>query len=664
MFRSIVFAVILLTALAFFIRSSLRLIKVLRIGRSVDRFNSIAARLRNVLQVAFGQSKLLREPLAGMMHFFIFWGFIILLTAVLEAILEGLIPGFTLEIIGSFFAPLAFLQESMGLLVVLSALIGLGRWYFFPPKRYFGPEIGGRVRADATLILCLILVIMASMFGANVTRTTGAGHPHAARFLSSQLSGFFPAGSPSFPAWFEVFWWTHILAVLGFLNYLPLSKHLHVLTSIPNVCFASLDPRGQLARLDLEDESAEKYGVDDVRDLTWKQLLDGYTCTDCGRCTAACPANSTGKLLSPRKIIMNIRQRTEELAPAVLSGSEDQQSNMVAHRLLDNFITEEELWACTTCRACMEECPVSIEHVPTIIDLRRYLVLTESRFPQELTTSFKNLENNSSPWAFSPDTRLDWASGLDVPTMAESGAAAEILYWVGCAGAYDKRYEKVSRSLVRLLKAAGIKFAVLGPEEKCTGDAARRSGNEYLAQMLINENVENLNRYRVKRILTACPHCFNMLKNEYPQFGGNYDVIHHTDFLKSLIHQGKLRLSAAAERRVTFHDSCYLGRYNNIYDAPRFLLQAAAISLTEMPRSRDRGFCCGAGGARMFMEETKGKRINIERTEEALSLGVETVATACPFCMTMLTDGMKAKNADDNVQVKDIAEILADALPS
>jgi Fe-S oxidoreductase len=294
--------------------------------------------------------------------------------------------------------------------------------------------------------------------------------------------------------------------------------------------------------------------------------------------------------------------------------------------------------------------------------VRRYLVLTESRFPSELTTTFKNLENNFAPWAFSHESRADWAEGLEVKTMARAGGEVDVLYWVGCAGAYDKRYEKVSRAMIKLLNAAGVNFGILGTEEKCTGDAARRAGNEYLAQTLMTENIATLNRYRFKRILTTCPHCFNTLKNEYPQFGGNYDVVHHTEFLSGLLRTGELRVRNDLAEKTTFHDSCYLGRYNSIYDAPRALLESTGANLAEMSRSRDKGLCCGAGGARMFMEETVGKRVNIERAEEALALHPQTIATSCPFCMTMMTDGVKAKDAEDSTHVRDVAEVLADAL--
>jgi len=661
MIHSILFGVLLAASLGFFIHSSMRLVKFLQLGKKENRFDQAGMRVRKVLAVAFGQTKLMREPFAGLMHFFIFWGFIVLLTAISETIIEGFIPGFTLRSLGPIFPPLAILQELIAALVVLACILGLARWHFAPPKRYFGKEITGHVRMDATLILGLILVIIVSMLGTNAARMAISGQSSQARFISIQLAPLFT--QPSAEIWFEVFWWIHILVVLGFLNYLPRSKHLHVLTSVPNVYFSSLEPRGRLTKLDLEDEDAEKFGADDIRDLTWKQLLDGFTCTDCGRCTSVCPASNTGKALSPRKIIMNIRERTAEIAPILVAGTGDKHQDILSHRLLDNFVTEQELWDCTTCQACMQECPVNIEHVPAIMEMRRFLVLTESRFPEELTATFKNLETNFTPWAFSHETRADWAKGLDVKTMAETGGAdIDVLYWVGCAGSYDQRYQKVSRGMVKLLNAAGVRFAILGTEEKCNGDTARRAGNEYLAQMLINENVKTLNRYNVKKIVAACPHCYNALKNEYPQFGGNYEVVHHTEMLQELLRSGRLKITKQVKEKVTFHDSCYIGRYNNIYDAPRNLLGAAGSRLVEMPRARDRGFCCGAGGARMFMEEKEGKRVNVERTEEALKLSPDTIATACPFCMTMLTDGLKAKDADERVQVRDIVEVLADSV--
>ncbi len=660
--RELIFSVVLLASIVFFLFNSIRLYRYLAIGKPVDRFGEPGRRLLNVLVVAFGQKKLLREPFAGLMHFFIFWGFVILLSAVAEAIVEGVYPPFNLAELGPLYPVLAFLQEVVGILVLAAVLMGFVRWYVIPPQRYYGPEIGSHVRLDATFILSLIFVIITSTFGTSATRIVVSGEDVPARFVSTQLATLLasPGGAE---IWHEVFWWIHILVILGFLNYLPFSKHLHVLTSIPNVYFSSLEPKGSLTSLNLEDESAEKFGAEDVSDLTWKQLLDGYTCTDCGRCTAACPANITGKPLSPRKIIMNIRDRTMHLAPIMLTdGDGADREQVLGNRLLGNYVTEEELWACTTCRACMEECPVMIEHIPAILDMRRYLVLTDSRFPSELTATFKNLETNFSPWAFSHETRADWAKDLDIRHMADVEAEVDVLYWVGCAGSYDARYQKVSRAMAQIMNTAGVDFAILGQEEKCNGDPARRGGNEYLAQLLIAENVETLKKYRFRRIVASCPHCFNTLKNEYPHFGASYDVVHHTTFLHELLQQGRIRLSRKGRETLVFHDSCYLGRYNGIYDEPRELLRASGSSVKKMNRARDRGFCCGAGGARMFMEETIGKRVNVERTEEALALDAGTIATACPFCMTMLTDGLKAKDADEQVKVEDVAEIVAASL--
>jgi Fe-S oxidoreductase len=661
MARIAVFCLLLVMAFIIFARNCRRIAQNLAIGKKENRGGYITARLKNVLFVAFGQSKLLRDPLAGIMHFFMFWGFIILLSSVFEAVVQGFYPQFSLKSLGSAYLPLAIAQETIGALVMLSCLLALMRWHLFMPKRFFGREITGPVRRDATLILFLILTIMLSMFAANATRMALTGHLDYARFLSVRLAAVLIPTGPG-QAIYELFWWIHILVIFGFLAYLPHSKHLHILTSIPNVFFASLKPAGELSPLNFEDESVEKFGVADVQDFTWKQLLDGFTCTDCGRCTAACPASITGKSLSPRKIIMNVRERAAELVPILDNPQSAGCERLRAHRLLDSFIAEQELWDCTTCRACMQECPVMIEHVPSILDMRRYLVLTESRFPQEMTPAYKSLETNYSPWAFSPESREDWAKGLDVRIMAEIKGKAEILYWVGCAGAFDARYQKVARAMVRLLNAAAVDFAILGKEEKCNGDHARRSGNEYLAQMLITENIETLNRYSVKKIVATCPHCFNILANEYPQFGGTFEVLHHAVFLNQLIRSGALKITEKQTRRVTFHDSCYVGRYNGIYHAPRDLISRSGAHLVEMARSRSRGLCCGAGGARMFMEETTGKRINEERIDEVLRCNPQSLATECPFCMTMLTDGMKARSAEDKIQVCDIAELLADSL--
>ena len=661
-FESILFGVVLLAALTFFARNALRLLGYLRLGKKENRFDHVDQRMKNVLAIAFGQTKLLRDPLAGVLHFFIFWGFVVLLAAILESIGEGLIPGFSFSFLGIFYAPLMLLEDLVGALVVLAVGVSFLRRLIAPPKRL---AVHGHAMWDALFILALIFVVMVTMFGQNATRIALHGDSQTLRFASTMVSGLFRGMDPeSVNIWFHLFFWGHMLAVLGFLNYLPYSKHLHILTSIPNVYFSDLGPKGTLTPVNLADETLTKFGASDVEDFTWKQLLNGYTCTECGRCTSACPANTTGKLLNPKKIMVDLRARTLEKAPLLVHGAPTGNTgqDVLGHQLLDNFITDQELWACTTCMACVQECPVMIEHVGTIVEMRRGLVLNESRFPDELKTTFANLERNFTPWAFGHSTRADWAEGLDVPRMADV-KSADILFWVGCAGSYDSRYKKVSRAFASLLQLAGVNFAILGTEEKCNGDAARRMGNEYLAQTLITENIATMQKYGVKKIVVTCPHCLQSLGKEYKQFGGDFEVVHHTTFLKELIDEGKLKPAAGTHARVTFHDPCYLGRYNDEYDAPRAIIDVVRNSRrVEMPRAKDKSFCCGAGGGRMWMEEREGKRVNIERTEEALSTSPDIIGTGCPFCMTMITDGVKEKQKSETVQVKDVAELLFEAL--
>lgn len=648
--KPFIFSIVLLVAIVIFYFSLKKLYKGLLIGKPENRFNKILERLKNVLVVALAQSKLFREPVAGLMHAFIFWGFCALLIVVIESIIQGFYPYFSFNFLGYFYSAITFTQDLFGLLVVTGVLIAVFRRFILKLPRLHSEKDGNM---DAAFILSLIFIVIVSMFGQNIHNYHTDSYAY--RFVSDFLRSSLEIKKSHIV--YEYFWWIHIVTILVFLNYLPYSKHLHVLTSIPNVFFAKLkSEKNVLKPLNLEDETATVFGALDIEHLSWKQLFDSYTCTECGRCTAACPANYTGKKLSPRKIIMDVRHRVHDLT---FYGDNQSIKEKV---LIHNYISDEEIWACTTCNACVTECPVLIEHIDTIVDLRRGLVLTESNFPSELNVVFRNLETNFTPWAFSYMDRSAWAEGLDVKIASEDNSP-ELLFWVGCAGSFDERYKKVSRSIVKILKSAGIDFKILGTEEKCNGDAARRLGNEYLAQMLINENIQTLEKYNVKKILTACPHCYHSLKNEYPQFGGKYEVVHHTELISQLIKDGQLKISQEIKSQVTYHDSCYLGRYNEIYDSPRQTLTSVnGIELKEMKRSFDKGFCCGAGGGRMFLEEKEGKRINIERTEEALSLNVDTIATACPFCMTMLSDGVKAKDAIEQVKVKDIAEIVAESI--
>jgi len=657
--KNIIFVLVFACAFGLLAYNVRRLISYLKIGHKENRFDSPGTRIKNVLIIAFGQSKLLRDPIAGFIHFLIFWGFVLFLGAVLESIIQGFYTPFTLEFLGPVYSLITLIQDFFGLFVIAAVLWALYRRYVVRVPRL---EVGKAGKLDATVILLLIVLVVISMFGQNITSIADRGFhsgEYEIRPVSTALANiFYSSGSGSSEFLYEFFWWMHIIVVFSFMNFLPYSKHLHVLTSIPNVYFADLpEKRNVIKPLNLEDENAESFGVADIEQLTWKQMFDGYTCTECGRCTAACPASNTGKVLSPRKIIVDIRKRTMEKAPVLISKSED--PAILDKHLVHDYITPQELWDCTTCMACVQECPVMIEHVDSIIDMRRNLVLTESDFPAELNPVFKSLETNFTPWAFNAQDRANWAEGMDIKTMAED-PNGEYLFWVGCAGSFDSRYQKVTKAFAFLMQKANIDFRILGTEEKCNGDTARRLGNEYLAQMLMQENVETLNNYGVKKIVTACPHCYNSLKKEYKQFGGNFEVYHHSELIRDMVNSGKFKMKANdSSKKMTYHDSCYLGRYNTIYDSPRDpLMKIEGIDLVEMERSKDRGFCCGAGGGRMFLEENEGTRINVERTREALETKAEVIASACPFCMTMLNDGVKSFDKSDDVQVKDIAEIV------
>lgn len=657
--KNIIFTIVFLLSFGFFGYSCFRLYKYMMIAKKPDfRFDNIKLRLKRVLVIAFAQTKLLRDPIAGILHLLIFWGFILFIFAVIESIVQGFYSSFTLSFLGNFYSVITFVQDVFGVFVILAVLFSLWRRFVQKVPRLNVDKEG---KLDAAFILLMIMFVCVSMFGYNsaaFSLNNFSFHAYEFRPISASIGGIFSNTSGELTSFiYEFFWWMHILIIFAFLNYLPYSKHLHVLTSIPNVFFANLEPvRNTIKPLNLEDENAEKFGASDIEDLSWKQILDGYSCTECGRCTDSCPAHTVGKSLSPREIIVNIRKRTSDKAPLLVDNKVNEEvfNNILVH----NYVKDLELWECTTCMACVQECPVMIEHLDSIIDMRRYLVLTESEFPSNLNNVFKSLETNFTPWAFNQADRAAWAEGMNIKTMAED-SNGEILFWVGCAGSFDDRYKKVTKAFATLMQKAEVDFRILGTEEKCNGDTARRLGNEYLAQMLMQENISTLNSYNVKKIVTACPHCYHSLKNEYPQFGGNFEVKHHSEFINELIKQGKLKLRENTQKKeITYHDSCYLGRYNEIYDAPRNIISAANSQLIEMNRSKSRGFCCGAGGGRMFLEDEEGGRINEERTREALKTGAETIASACPFCMTMLTDGVKHFEKQEEVAVKDIAEII------
>ncbi|HEX6599668.1 MAG TPA: (Fe-S)-binding protein [Gemmatimonadaceae bacterium] len=685
---SAVFLLILVLALGFFALNVQRLVRYLRLGLAENRTDHPFVRLRNVLEIGIAQKKIFRDPVAGPMHAFIFWGFMVLTAGTIEILIAGILPRFSYELIlpRPLFALYAASQDVFAVLVILAVSFALYRRLVLHPRRLEGDNLE---HADALIILSMIMGLMVTLILA--TGFLAAARPDAVgpeKLVSRPLGLLFGGMMTPEAAYtrYEIFFWAHALLILAFLNYLPYSKHLHVITSLINVYFSNTSGPGQkgvMRNMDLEAD-VEHFGALDVEHLSWKNLLDGYSCTECGRCTAACPANITGKPLSPRKIVVNSRQRLMEMAPVVTGDRMDflrpalahgeghdagahTPEQALEHRLLDTYITEEELWACTSCRACVTECPVSIDQLDIINSLRRGLVLTESRFPEELQPVFESLERNGSPWAFQPGDRADWAQGMDILTMAEMaerGQRPDVLFWVGCMGSFDDRAKKITVAFARILKACDISFAILGQEEHCHGDPARRMGNEYLYQMLAKGTIETLDRYNVTTIVTHCPHCFHQIGNEFPQFGGNYEVIHHSTFIDRLLQDDRVPLRSEEGKKLTvaYHDSCYLGRYNDIYDAPRETLKRAlpVITLVDPPRNRDRGLCCGAGGGRMWMEERTGKRINAERTEELLATGADAIAVACPFCMTMMTDGVNASGAE--VPVLDISEVVAGQL--
>ena len=657
--KNIIFLIVFLSAFGLLFWSCRNLLLYMKVAKKKDdRFSDVGRRIGNVIKIAFGQSKLLRDPFAGTVHFLIFWGFMLFLFAVTEAVIQGFYSPFTLEFLGPIYSLITLAQDVFGVLVILAVFIALLRRYVMNIPRL---KVDKSASLDATLILTLILIVVVSMFAQNmagIAKNGFAMHQNELRPVSAFLAPiFFDNPSSGAGLTYEVAWWVHIVTIFGFMNFLPYSKHLHVFTSIPNTYFANLEPiRNTVKLLNLEDENAETFGAADIEHLSWKQILDGYSCTECGRCTDACPAHTVGKTLSPREIIVNIRQRTKDKAPLLVNGMTE--GAQFQKTLVHDYVTDKALWQCTTCMACVQECPVMIEHLDSIVDMRRNLVLTESQFPSGLNNVFKSLETNFTPWAFNAADRAEWAEGLEIKTMAED-SNCEYLFWVGCAGSFDDRYKKVSKAFAQLMQKAGIEFRILGTQEKCNGDTARRLGNEYLAQMFMMENVETLNHYKVQKIVTACPHCYHSLKNEYKQFGGHYEVLHHTELIDEMISSGKINLKQNGKSNVTYHDSCYLGRYNEVYDAPRKSLASIdGINIVEMQRKKDRGFCCGAGGGRMFLEDEEGGRINEERTREALETGAETIASACPFCMTMMTDGVKHYERTDEITIKDIAEII------
>src|SRR5687768_7222462 len=676
---NVLFLFVLVIAFACFSISAQRLYRFLRVGKDEPRWNDIGKRVWNLLSIGVAQRKILRDPVAGPLHALVFWGFVVLTVGSVEILAAGAFPALAFDqwLPSGPYRLFVLSQEGFAIFVLVAVSVLLYRRIVVKPARLQGDNVHS---GDAILILSMIAGLMITLILASAfDRVIEPRMPIALQPVSGPVAMLFGWRSPeSARVAREMSWWSHALLILAFLNYLPYSKHLHVIVSLPNTFLSNTSGPGVIGAMkpmDLEAES-EQFGASDVTHLTWKNLLDGFSCTECGRCTSVCPANITGKPLSPRKIVINTRERLSELAPAIVGGTDIFAEPLLGgvaaaiqqdRRLTDTFISEEELWACTSCRACVYECPVSIDQLEIINELRRGLVLTEARFPEEIQPAFESMERNGSPWAFQPADRGKWAEGMDIPTMAELAARnerADILFWVGCMGSFDDRAKKVTVAFARILKAAGVRFAILGQEESCHGDPARRMGNEYLYQMLAKQAIETLNGYGVTTVVTSCPHCFHQIGNEFPQFGGVFDVVHHSDYLARLLAEGRVPLDSEDGRKlvVSYHDSCYLGRYNDVYDSPREAIRRSlpVVTIAEPVRTRDRGLCCGAGGGRMFMEERTGNRINVERTEELLATGADTLAVACPFCLTMISDGARALGSDAPVQ--DIAEIVAERL--
>jgi Fe-S oxidoreductase len=635
------------------------LYRLVRMGApaGIPRDDDVPARVRAEATVVLGQRKLLPRLVPGLVHAFIFWGFLVLLPTIVIAMIGAVDRDSTLPVLGSagWFAALVDLFVALVLIGVASAL-----WIrkVVRPGRFEGSHLG-----EADLILAWIAAIVLTLLLWHASRIALGLNEYDARWapLSNALSGIFGAGTTT-KVLERVVVWAHVLLVLGFLAYLPRSKHLHIFVAAINVWFARTRSRGRLEPLRFDDEDVPeeelRFGIGTVEDLTWKQMLDSMSCTECGRCQDVCPAWATGKTLSPKLLIMGVRDHLFAEGPLALAAREAGEA-YDGPAVAGTSVPEEMVWDCVTCGACVRECPVNIEHVDHILDLRRHLVMVESSFPAEAEPMLRDVERQSNPWGMPQAERAAWAEGLDVRVLEPGDPVPEVLYWVGCASSFDERAKATARSVAKLLTAAGVDFAILGQLEACNGDPARRMGNEYVYQAYAQQNVETLNEAGVTRIVASCPHCFNTLANEYPDFGGRYEVVHHTELLAQLVREGRLS-PTASERTVTYHDSCYLARHNDVLEAPRELAAAVGRPL-EMARSGRRTFCCGAGGAHMWMEE-RAQPINEERVREAAATGAETLAVACPFCTVMLDDGVQSAGA--GLRVADVATLLAEAVES
>ncbi len=665
-------AIVVIGSVALASKSFSRLFRLARLAKPEPLGGSMAERWGLIMSIFFGQKKMFKDFWPGLAHALIFFGFIIVTLGSSEHVIEGFLHGFTFEfLLGPLYGPVIWLQDIFHIIVLATVAYFLYRRLVSHPKRLSKDP---KHQRDGLIVLLFTGGHMLAGLSAFVFFVLAGDTHHAFpewRPVSSWIAQtLFPTGMDvdlaMKIAW--VSWGFHVATVAGFLIYIPHSKHLHVFTTAPNIFLARLEPKGALSTINFEDANATSFGVGKITDFSWKDILDTYTCTACGRCNVYCPTATTDKPLKPMKLIQDMKVHLLDVGDELLAArAKDPAAALEPSKPMiseETGLSEDTIWACTTCRACVEQCPVMIEHVDKIIDMRRHLVLMEGKMPAELQNSMKNWETQSNPWGMPADSRDAWAQELSVPRLADK-PDAEYLFYVGCAGSFNDRNKRISTALVKILQAAKIDFAILGKEELCNGETARRAGNEYLAKTMIDANIEVMKRYSVKKILTTCPHCFNTFKNDYPAYGYIADkVLHHTDFINELVKSGRVSVEKGAHNeRIVFHDSCYLGRYNDIYEEPRQALKAiSGNEPIEMPRNRSKGFCCGAGGARMWMEETIGKRINVERVAEALEQKPTTIAAGCPFCQVMIEDGLKTHNKQDEVKVRDVAEMVAENL--
>ncbi len=658
--------VYVLTALAFGIAGFVlyrRVVRLVLLGSKLQRFDQPLKRLAGAIVVVLGQSRVLQrvslKDLAGIAHALIFWSFLSFNLGYLllkfgdsgwRDFSKTILTSKGLEVFGSYLDIYAAV-----LLVVLGWAL-VRRWLVKPHRLSFDLTRS----SETVLVIGLEALLMALWLMIESTYVASGGTGPLAEVPIGKAIGETLAdagmGAGLANGLQGLFWWLHLVVILGFSMYIPFSKHMHMVGAPVNAYFRTLAPMGTLFPIE-NIEQAESFGANRVHQFTWKSLLDGYACAVCGRCTDNCPASISGKVLSPMHVAEDLKAHLQKVGPALAEGKPGESEPVIG-----NAIPEQMIWDCVTCGACETECPVMVEHIDMIVDMRRYKVMEESQMPETAMNVLMNMEQRGHPWRGTQFTRTDWMKGRDIKTIAEN-PDADILLWVGCTPALEERSQNVARAMASVLKRAGVNFAVLGDEEGCTGDPARRIGNEYLFQTMAQQNIETFKRYNIKKILTICPHCFNTLKNEYPHFGGSYEVMHYSQFVSELIEQGKIKPLKTIDTTITYHDSCYLGRHNGIYDEPRKIAAAIpGLKMEEMERRRERGFCCGAGGGHMWVEEEGGRRINHIRTEQFLETNTDVVGVSCPFCLQMFEEGIGAKELTGKKQAKDLIEILDESL--